>query len=174
MQKNEDLNSIDKLLDNFSYNDLWTIKGIIEKKLKEKSDFSITYNFTGERAVDMAIEIYNKNTSLPNLTRALNGTKDFDVYAPSTGERFSVKGIKGQNKTTSSICSFNDGEVNHNFEFVILVKLDELYNVIEILQIPLEIAKKYAKQNKRDKNFKITYSKKLKQDTNVNIVFSTH
>jgi len=162
---------IQTILNRFSYNDMWKIKGLVEVNLMEKSEERITNNFTGERAVDLAIETYNKTTSLPNLTRAVNGTKDFDVYAASSGERYSIKSLKGNNKTTSAICAFNEQDSKHNFEFVLIVRLSNLYQLVEIIEIPLGIAQQYAKQNTRDKNFKLSYTNKLRNDSNIKITY---
>lgn len=169
--KKHDIDVLNNLLNNYSYNNLWVLKGLVESKIEENTPHKITKNFTGERAVDLAIEVYNNNTKLPNLERSVTGTKDFDAYSKSTGKRYSIKGFKGKNTTSSPICAFNNETTEHNFEYVILVKMDNLYQLQEIVEIPLSVALDFKSKNSRDLNFKLSYTKKIKKLDQSTIIY---
>ncbi len=158
MNSFHDLNSI---IQSISANDLWVLKGLCEKEIVKQ--FKITHNYVGERAVDLAIKTYNNNPTLPSLRRAENNTKEWDAYSLA-GERYSIKGLKGNNKVTSSFCGFNQRDNSHLlFDKVILVRMNEYYMLEELLQISTDVFCKIVKYNKRDKNYKLYLTNKLRE-----------
>lgn len=157
-------------LEEYSHEDYWFLLGAIEQAIKKTSTSNMTSNLTGERAEQLAANFYNKETSLPKLTRI--NSKDFDAVSSTNGKRYSIKGFKDKNKTSSPFCAFrNDDKTEYNFEYVILVKMDYFYQLVELIEIPLDTAIKFAKYNSRDGNYKISYTLKLKNDPSTKILF---
>jgi len=168
---NDRINNFIKNLEEYSNEDFWFLLGAIEQAIVETSPTNMTRNLTGERAELLAIDFYTKTTSLTKLTKISSGSKDCDAIGKD-GKRYSIKGFKGNNTTSSPICAFNNEDKReYNFEYVILVKIDYFYQLAELIEIPLETALKYAKYNSRDKNYKISYTKKLKEDPTSKILF---
>lgn len=169
---NNKIKLLEKKLENCTFDDLWILKGIIECTLRDVYSIK-TNNFTGERAEDLAIDFYSNNTELPTLTKTLPDCRDFDAYSKTNGKRYSIKGFKGKNTTSSSICAFNNEDEDYNFEYMILVKIDNFYQLLEILELPIDVVIKYKNLNNRDKNFKISYTQKLKNDLDTRIIYSS-
>jgi len=156
---------LDSFLTKCSYEDLWLLKGLCETKLVS---FGVeTNNFVGERAVDLAKEVYTKTRGLPNLERPRWATtKEVDLYSINF-EGYSVKGVKGNNKVTSPFCGFEGPETPKLFDFVILVRLNELYELEEMLEIDWDTFKAFARRNARDKNYKLTLTNKLRNSAKI-------
>jgi hypothetical protein len=170
---NDRVKNFIKGLEEYSNEDFWFMLGAIEQALVATSPTKLTRRLTGERAEQLAIDFYKKTTGLPELTKIGPNSKDFDAVSGTNGKRYSIKGFKGTNTTSSPICAFNDEEKkDYNFEYIILVKMDYFYQLEELIEIPLETALKYAKYNSRDKNYKISYTKKLKEDPTAKILYS--
>jgi hypothetical protein len=162
------MNKLISILDNLNYEELWLLKGLCEKRLVSFNNG--TNNFVGDRAVDLAENIYNTTPGLEKVQKPYwPNTKEYDLY--SARSLYSVKGLKGKNRVTSPFCGYTGNE-NHVklFDYVILVRMDELYQLEEILEISWDTFQKHAKLNNRDKNYKLNLTNKLRDDSN--IIFS--
>ena len=128
-----------------------------------------TKNTVGELGEYFAIKFYNKidknkyevSKKLPNLTLAGETTKNVDALSRD-GKIYSIKCVSSPNGTTGSF--WDPDAINANkktFDYLIIVILDEQYQVDKILELSWDDFFKYKKFNKRMNNFNISITKQL-------------
>lgn len=144
--------------------DLWPLKGLCEKRLVSCVQ---TSNFVGERAVELAQAYYARTSDLPKLERMPGvNTKDVDLRSPND-EYYAVKGLRGKNRVTSAFCGYDGPGTKQLFHSVILVRMDELYQPLEIVEVSWDVFTKFAELNVRDKNYKLRLTNKLRKTSRV-------
>ncbi len=129
-----------------------------------------TKNVVGEIGEFFAIKFYNKlnekeyvkTKKLPKLLLATETTKNIDALSRE-GKIYSIKCVSSKKGTTGS---FWDPESiknnNPTFHFLIIVILDDKYNVDSILELTWDDFFKNKKYNKRMNNFNISLTKKIR------------
>lgn len=149
----------EELIQSCNHDDLWLLKGLCERGL---GPYLETNNFVGERAEELAEEFYQQTRGLPKLepTKPSNA-QEADFYSASL-KLYSVKGLKGRNKVTSSFCGYDGDGTEKLFDYVIIVRMDDLYQAVEILEVDWETFRRFAKRNSRDKNYKLNLTNKLR------------
>ena len=128
-----------------------------------------TKNTVGELGEYFAIKFYNKidknkyevSKKLPNLTLAGETTKN--VYALSReGKIYSIKCISSAPSTTGSFWDPESIKSNKKtFDFLVIVVLDDTWNVDRMLELSWEDFFENKMFNKRMNNFNIRVTKKL-------------
>lgn len=159
-----DHSKFNTFIDSCNFEELWLLKGLCELRLVSYQQGPRTNNFVGDRAEDLAKEVYNTTPGLEKLERPpWVNTKEYDLL--SSKASYSVKGVKGKNKVTSAFCGYEGEETPKLFDYVILVRMDELYQLQEILQLDWNTFKLFTKRNSRDKNYKLYLTNKLRESS---------
>ena len=142
--------------------DLWNLYSSSIKELKRRNLIR-SKNITGERGESLVINFYNKTKNLPKLQIAPVGTKNVDAISRD-GERYSIKSIVFPNKTTGVFYGMGtvDKPVDEEkFEYLIIVLLDDDYNLLEIVELAWGTFVKFKKWHSRMNAFNISLSKNL-------------
>ena len=119
-------------------------------------------NVTGDLGEYIAINHYCKNTKLPKLQFAPPSTKNIDAISIN-GERYSIK------TTTRNVTGVfygipknaNIDKIDKAFEYLIIVKLNECYLPVLIVEIDWETFFEFKHWHPRVKAFNISLTKKL-------------
>ena len=128
-----------------------------------------TKNVVGELGEYYAIDFYNKNSQLPNLTPAPPGVKNVDALSRD-GEIYSIKTVTSRKGTTGSFWDPKSIEKNEKkFDYLLIVILDNNYSLDMIIKLTWEDFFKFKKYNKRMNNYNISLTKKLLDE--VSLVF---
>ena len=123
-----------------------------------------TKNIVGELGEYYAIQFYKKindkiyvaNKKLPNLTLAGETTKNVDALSKE-GKIYSIKCISSTKGTTGSF--WDPESINANkksFDFLIIVILDEKYQVDKMLEMTWDDFFKHKRYNRRMNNYNIS------------------
>lgn len=110
----------------------------------------------------LAIEHFRKASSLPNLQSAPTGTKNVDALSRD-GDRFSIKTVCEGSKTGTIYPESND-QNKQLFEYILIVKLDEIWSLESIHQLSWLDFETVRSWDKRMNAWYVPFSKKaLKQ-----------
>jgi hypothetical protein len=143
-----------------------TYSGII-KQLKKRGVIR-TKNLLGDLGEYLAIEHFNKTSGMSNLQEVPAGTKNFDAISRN-GDRYSIKSASGN--ATSVFYGLESPESNkpdkQKFEFVLIVKFDENYQLEKIIQLDWELFLEYKRWHKTMTAWNIRITKQLIQDADV-------
>ena len=132
----------------------------IHKELRRRGVIR-TKNITGELGEYYVVQHYNNIPNQTNLFLPGTGVKNIDVLSRK-GERYSIKTISGNNKTTGSF--WNPESIKNNektFEYLIVCILDDYYTLKMILELTWNDYMKFKKFNKRMNNYQISVTQKL-------------
>ncbi len=151
---------------NMKTEELWEIYSMVVNELKNR-DAIRTRNVTGERGEQLAIELYNSKKGYPKLQVAPKGTKNVDALSRS-GERYAIKTVMSPNKTTGVFYGITDDfEQTPKFEYLIVVVLDNSYQLQQVLEIDWETFLKFKKWHSRMRAFNISLTKELLKQATV-------
>lgn len=140
--------------------ELWTVYSKVVNELKSRNAIR-TRNVTGERGEQLAIELYKSKTGYPKLQAAPEGTKNVDALSRS-GERYAIKTIMFPNRTTGVFYGITeDPEQTPKFEYLIVVTLDNSYQLKQVLEIDWNTFLKYKRWHSRMGAFNISLTKDL-------------
>ena len=114
-----------KLLDDAEDEELWNYYGTVEVELRKRGRLS--GNVTGDRGEALALKFYNSTPNEPKLQLAPPGTKYIDAISRE-GKRYAIKSVK--TSTTSTGTFQADDFKEQRFDFLIVVRMDEIYNHI--------------------------------------------
>ena len=140
----------------------------VMRELKKRNVLR-TKNIVGELGEYYAVKFYSKvdtkiykiSKKLPNLTMAGETTKNVDALSRD-GKIYSIKCVSSSNGTTGS---FWDPESirqnNKTFDYLIIVILDNEFQVDKILELSWDDFFENKRFNKRMNNFNISITKKL-------------
>ena len=127
-----------------------------------------TGNVTGELGEYLAIEFYNKSSTLPSLQAAPIGTENIDAISRK-GERYSIKTIT--QKTTGAFYGLlppdAKGIDEKKFEYVIIVQLSKEYELLRIIELSWEVFLKHKRWHSRILQWNISVTQELLADSNV-------
>jgi len=145
-----------KLLDDAEDEELWSYFGSVQGELKKRGHLR-SGNVTGERGEMVAINFYNNTRNEPKLQRALTGTKNIDATSRD-GERYAIKSVKTKTSNTGTFQA--DDFTKQRFDYLIVVRLDEFYNPIEILEATWKTVNELKRFDKTMKAYKMPLTKK--------------
>lgn len=140
----------------------------VVKELKSRGVLR-TKNIVGELGEYYAIKLYNKIDNnffeyakkLPNLLLASETTKNVDALSRE-GKIYSIKCISSSKGTTGSFWDPESIKANNKtFDYLIIVILDQRFDVDKILELSWDDFYLYKKFNKRMNNFNISVTKKI-------------
>ena len=122
-------------LENMPAEDIIELYSSSIKELKKRGIIR-TKNVIGELGEYLSIQYYNNTPGLPNLQAAPIGTQNIDAISIN-GERYSIK------STSTNLTGVfyglepkdSERENQQKFEFVIICRFDEDYQLKEILEI---------------------------------------
>lgn len=138
---------------------------LYSRSIKELKNRGIirTKNITGELGEYIAVDFYNKTSNLPNLQFAPPSTENIDAISRK-GERYSIKTItnKGSTGVFYGLPSIESDEVpTQKFEYVIIVKLNDDFELENILELTWNQFLENKKWHSRMNAWNLSYSKKL-------------
>lgn len=125
-------------------------------------------NVVGDLGEFVAIEFYNNTKGLPKLKAADISTKNVDAFS-NKGDRYSIKSTT----TTTSGTFFGieknvkADEVRPFFEYVILVKFDDMYQLELILEVDWDTFMKHKRWNSRMNAYHLMLTKNLIRDAKI-------
>ena len=129
-----------------------------------------TKNVAGELGEFFAVDFYNKNAKLPNLSIAPPGVQNVDALSMN-GEIYSIKTVTSRRGTTGSFWDPESIEKNEQkFSYLLIVVLDNDYSLDMILELTWKDFFKFKRYNKRMNNYNISLTNKLFDE--VNMVFA--
>lgn len=140
--------------------------GII-KQLKKRGVIR-TKNLLGDLGEYLAIEHFNNTSGMSNLQAAPAGTQNIDAISRN-GDRYSVKSTTGN--LTGVFYGLEPPESNNpnkqKFEFVLIVKFDNDYQLEKIIQLNWELFLKYKRWHKTMTAWNISITKTLIEEADI-------
>ena len=142
--------------------------GIYSQTIKELKRRGIlrTKNVIGEFGEYLVLEHYDSNPNLPNLSMLPVGTKNINAVSQN-GERYSIKSTSGN--VTGVIYGLEpQGSLKVDyplFEYIIVCKLDEDYELEGIYQLSWEKFQKHKRWHSRMSAWNIAITKAMKNDS---------
>lgn len=137
------------------------------KELKRRGVLR-TSNVVGEIGEFYVLEKYNSEKALPTLSSLPVGTKNINAI-DQNGERYSIKSTTGN--TTSVFYGLEPPGSTHSdkqlFEYVVICKLDENFNLKGIYQLDWDGFLKHKKWHSRMRAWNLTLSGSLKRDSRI-------
>lgn len=126
-----------------------------------------TKNVVGELGEYYAVNYFNNNPKLPNLSFAPPGVQNVDALSRN-GEIYSIKTVTSRKGTTGSFWDPESIDKNERkFNYLLIVVLDQSYTLDVILQLNWEDFFRFKKYNKRMNNYNISLTKKLFEEVSV-------
>ena len=120
-----------------------------------------TKNIVGELGEYYAVDFYNTNSKLPNLSFAPPTVQNVDALSRN-GEIYSIKAVSSRKGTTGSFWDPDSIKRNEQkFHYLLIVILDNSYSLDMILELTWDDFIKHKKFNKRMNNFNISLTNKL-------------
>ena len=153
-----DLPYLKEEIEKIDNNDVWSLYAFLIFLLKKRGLIR-TKNIVGERGEFLTIEIYNKTPKLPNLQAAPEGTQNVDALSRK-GDRYSIKTITLPGKTTGVFYGISSIE-EKKFEYVVIVVIDENYNLVKMIELSWEQFFECKKWHKRMTAWNLSITKKL-------------
>lgn len=151
----------------------YTISELIElysstiKELKKRGVLR-TKNVVGEIGEHLVFDYYYKNPNLPNLSAVPLGTKNINALSEN-GDRYSIK------TSTEHVTGVFYGmqppgsliEDNQTFEYVVVCKMSEDYELEGIYQLDWKTFLKHKKWHSRMNAWNLAITNALKQDAEI-------
>lgn len=154
-------------LSNYSIAELIKMYSSIINELKDRGVLK-TKNFVGELGEYLVFEFYNQSSKLPKLTSVPQGTKNINAI-DSNGMRYSIKSTT--NNVSGVIYGLQPYGSTENsiqlFEYVILCKLSETYELQGIYQLSWNNFLKHKKWHSKMAAWNIPISQKVISDSMV-------
>ena len=139
----------------------------IVKQLKKRGVIR-TKNLVGDLGEYLAIEHFNNTAGMSNLKAAPSGTQNIDAISRN-GDRFSIKSTT--RNLTGVFYGLEPPESNipdkQKFEFVLIVKFDNDYQLERIIQLNWELFIKYKRWHKTMTAWNISVTKALLEEAEV-------
>jgi len=150
-------------------NDLEIIElyGNIVKELRNRKIIR-TKNVVGDLGERLAIDYYKNTAGLANLQDAPTGTQNIDAISRN-GERYSIKALTANTTGVFYGLPHKDSNesIQQKFEYLIIVKFNDSYELEKILELTWEQFLKYKKWHSRMTAWNITLSKQLIKESKV-------
>ena len=130
-------------------------------ELKERGVLR-TKNVVGELGEFYAVDFFNNNSKLPNLSFAPPGVQNIDALSRN-GEIYSIKTVSSRSGTTGSFWDPDSIRRNEKkFDYLLIVILNNPCALDMILELTWDEFFKYKKFNKRMNNFNISLTNILR------------
>jgi len=151
-------------LSSYSISELVNLYSSVIKELKSRGILR-TKNVVGELGEYIVLEYYNKSPKLPVLSIVPLGTKNINAIGQD-GERYSIKSTT--NNVTGVIYGLepkgSKKEDKPLFEYIIICKLDNDFDLEGIYQLSWEVFQKHKKWHSRMSAWNIALTKAVKED----------
>jgi hypothetical protein len=140
------------------------------KVVKELQDRQIirTKNIVGDLGERFAIDYYNLSSQLENLFDTKTGEENIDAIGENRN-RYAIKSITG--KLTGVFYGLPNKDSNDEpeqlFDFLLIVKFSDSYEVEKIYQLTWQQFLKYKQWHSRMKVWNISVTKKMKDDAKI-------
>ena len=128
--------------------DLTTLRANTEIEMKSRG---LPYS-VGDIGELLAIEYFSNTKGLPNLQAAPVGTKNIDALSRN-GDRYSIK-TRLNSKKTSAIYLDENKPGKQLFEYILLVKISERYDLESIYQFTWD---QFTELKRYDKRMSASY-----------------
>lgn len=139
-------------LSDVSDDDLILLRVRVEKEIgKRKLKFSV-----GEVGEKLAIKFFNETAGLPNLIAAPTGAKNVDALSRD-GDRYTIKTVQ-KAKKTGTIYPDRRDKKKQLFEYLLLINIDEDYNLKGIFRFSWELFQECKAWDKRMNAWYIPFS----------------
>ena len=140
--------------------------GII-KQLKKRGVIR-TKNLLGDLGEYLAIEHFNKTAGLSNLQAAPAGTQNIDAISRN-GDRYSIKATTGNLTGVFYGLEPLNSEFpdKQKFEFVLIVKFDNDYQLEKIIQLDWDLFLKYKRWHKTMNAWNLSITKALTEEAEI-------
>lgn len=155
-------------LEEMSTEEIIQLHSYSKKVLKKRGIIRTNNSIIGDLGEYLAIKYYNETPNLPNLREAEVGTKNIDAISRN-GERYSIKSM-----TINKTGSFRglepiDSEKQDEqiFEYVILCRFDDNYELLEILELDWNTFIENKKWHTRNQAWYLNVTKKLKNECKI-------
>ncbi|MBQ5711726.1 MAG: hypothetical protein IIV61_03840 [Oscillospiraceae bacterium] len=151
----------------FKTTDLVSLYSSVIKELKGREVIR-TNNVIGDVGEYLAIEHYNNTPGLPTLAAAPIGTENIDAISRK-GDRYSIKSTSG-NVTGVFYGLEPEGSTNpdsQKFEYVIICKFNDDYELEEILEMEWEIFLKHKRWHSRMNAWNLSLTKEVCNDCKI-------
>ena len=132
----------------------------IQKELRSRGVIR-TKNLVGEIGEYFVKRIFDTRPNLPNLFLPPPGVKNID-FLGRNGNRYSVKTVSSRKGTTGSFWKPDSIRNNEKiFEYLLVVILNDEYQLETILQLSWDDFFEYKRFNSRMNNYNISITRKL-------------
>lgn len=148
--------TFDRWLSNKTDEELWKYMGKIKSELKTRGSLR-SGNVTGDRGELVAINYYNSTPNEPKLLQSEIGTKNFDATSRG-GKRFSIKTVNIKTKSTGAFQA--DDFTEQRFDHLIVVRLDDLFGPVDILEAPWSVVNSIKRFHKTMGAYNVPLTKK--------------
>ncbi|MGN1248885.1 MAG: DUF6998 domain-containing protein [Candidatus Spyradocola sp.] len=146
---------------------LISLYSAVIKELKDRKVIR-TKNVIGDLGEYLAIEHYNHTSGLPNLTMAQATTENVDAISIK-GERYSIKSTSGN--MTGAFFGLepkgSDKPEKQKFEYLIICRFSEEYELEEILEMDWEMFLKHKRWHSRTSAWNLVLTKESCRDCRV-------
>lgn len=126
-----------------SDSELISLRTVVENEMRQRG-ISLS---VGEAGEVLAIDHFNSTKGLPNLQKAPAGTRNVDALSRN-GERYSIKS-RMKAKKTGTVYPDEADKKKLLFEYILLVRIDENYQLVSIHQFSWKLFTKLRKWDKR-------------------------
>jgi len=139
----------------------------IIKELKKRGVIR-TKNLLGDLGQYLAIEHFNNMAGMSNLQAAPTGTQNIDAISRG-GDRYSIKSTTGSLTGVFYGLEPPDSVIpnRQKFEFVLIVKFDNDYQLEKIIQLDWELFLKYKRWHKTMNAWNISLTKTLMEEAEI-------
>lgn len=157
-------------LDRLNKDELLELYGNLVQELRRQNVIG-SKNVVGDIGEYLAISYYSNTPGLPKLQFAPPSTENIDAIS-TKGERYSIKSTT--NSTTGVFYGLNPPESDipqrQLFEYVLIVVLNDNYQLQKIIQLDWQLFLKYKRWHSRMNAWHLTINKKLLSEAS--IIFS--
>jgi len=143
-----------KQIENMPDDELLALRVSLENELTKRG---ISFN-VGELGEKLCIKYFNSNAGLPNLLQAPTGAKNVDALSRD-GDRYSIKTFKSAKKT-GTVYPDDTNPDKQLFEYLVVVHLDQDYQLTAIFRYTWEEFLKVRAWDKRMNAWYIPLSSK--------------
>jgi len=154
-------------LDELNTTELIQTYSRIIKQLKKRGIIR-TKNLLGDLGEYLAIEHFNNTSGMSNLQAAPAGTQNIDAISRN-GDRYSIKSTTGNLTGVFYGLEHPNSDIidKQKFEYVLIVKFDNDYQLEKIIQLDWELFLKYKRWHKTMTAWNISITKALIEEADI-------
>lgn len=155
-------------LRNTSVEEILSCYGLLIKELKAKGIIR-SKKLLGDIGEYFAVKYYRIQKNVQLTIKEETNHPQFDAIS-DTGERYSIKSIT--NDTTSEFADIKEDENDKKFDYVVICKFDDNFNLDTILELTWEIFMKHKVKRAKPNAWQLNITKKLTRECTV--IYSNH